>query len=360
MRGFRRHSGWIRRLLTVTGAVCIFAAVGAAPAFAALGLAGAPETLPPVASAESLTQAFSQPVVSLTEATEPGAPQSELAASVPTLPAVEAPRQEATVAEAVQQHAGPAGEVVQRMAAAAAEPTNRATLVVSTAQQTTASAEQLVLNIPAQAVRGLDEVATSVAESVTAATEAVALLVNTTAPMLETTRAGVISTGPSLEDAQPVARVPQVVEIAQVVSGAPRLGDDELSASATATTHTESAFDSRVSDASPAQGRDAGASARRLPILPSGPVDDVGRASPGSRGTSAVRPSNSPMPTAPGGPPGALGSAFTSAAAGALVIFLAALAAALLLAAPGLGRRLRPTLAPWPLPDPQLSLERPG
>ena len=359
MRGFRRHSGWIRRLLTATGAVCIFAAVGAAPAFAALGLAGASDTLPPVASAESVTQTFSQPVVSLTEATEPVAPQSELAASGPTLPAVEAPRQEATVAEAVQQPAAPAGEVVQRMAAAA-EPTNRAMPVVSTAQQTTALAGQLVLDIPAQAAHGLDEVATSVAEPVTAATEAVALLVNTTAPMLEATRAGVISTGPSLEDAQPVARVPQVVEIAQVVTGAPPLGDDELPASATATTHTESAFDSRVSDASRAQRRDAGASAPRLPILPSGPVDDVGRASPGSRGTSAVRPSNSPMPTAPGGPPGALGSAFTSAAAGALVIFLAALAAALLLAAPGLGRRLRPTLAPWPLSNPQLSLERPG
>jgi hypothetical protein len=29
-------------------------------------------------------------------------------------------------------------------------------------------------------------------------------------------------------------------------------------------------------------------------------------------------------------------------------------------AAPGLGRRLRPALAPWPLPSTLASLERPG
>lgn len=45
---------------------------------------------------------------------------------------------------------------------------------------------------------------------------------------------------------------------------------------------------------------------------------------------------------------------------GSFLLLLAALAAGVLLAAPGLGRRLRLALAPRPLPIPHLSLERPG
>jgi hypothetical protein len=69
-------------------------------------------------------------------------------------------------------------------------------------------------------------------------------------------------------------------------------------------------------------------------------------------------------PSAPGAPPSgplgflaAISAAFASSAA---LLYVAALAAALLPAAPGLSRRLRLGLAPWPLPIPLGSLERPG
>jgi hypothetical protein len=57
---------------------------------------------------------------------------------------------------------------------------------------------------------------------------------------------------------------------------------------------------------------------------------------------------------------GGTGLSFTGGSGAGIAILLAALAAGLFLAAPGLGRRLRPRLAPWPLPTLHLSLERPG
>jgi hypothetical protein len=82
----------------------------------------------------------------------------------------------------------------------------------------------------------------------------------------------------------------------------------------------------------------------------------------GGSAASASRAPRAPTTPTPGGPLGILSTAFASGTGGgALFVFLlAALAAALHLAAPGLGRRLRSALAPWPLPILELSLERPG
>ena len=92
--------------------------------------------------------------------------------------------------------------------------------------------------------------------------------------------------------------------------------------------------------------------------LPSAPVGDLDVTPRGGMAMSSH--SHAPLPDIPSGPLTTLLSASASAGGGALVILLAALAAALSLAAPGLGRRLRPALAPWPQPILQLSLERPG
>jgi hypothetical protein len=70
--------------------------------------------------------------------------------------------------------------------------------------------------------------------------------------------------------------------------------------------------------------------------------------------------SHTPGPNGLGGPVGLLGDLSASSVPGAALLFVAALAAMLFLAAPGPGRRLRLGLAPWPRPLPPLSLERPG
>ena len=96
----------------------------------------------------------------------------------------------------------------------------------------------------------------------------------------------------------------------------------------------------------------------RVPVHAEGSSSDPTSAA-GSR-TTAVSPRRS-APDVPSGPFFGLFAAMAAAlASGASLILVAALAAALVLAAPGLGRRLRPTLAPWPLPTALPSLERPG
>ena len=76
------------------------------------------------------------------------------------------------------------------------------------------------------------------------------------------------------------------------------------------------------------------------------------------KGTNA-RPHSPAGPGTPSGPsvPSSAAAVFSGSGAS---IFVAALVAALLLAVPGLSRRLRLELAPWPLPIALPSLERPG
>jgi hypothetical protein len=78
-----------------------------------------------------------------------------------------------------------------------------------------------------------------------------------------------------------------------------------------------------------------------------------------NRGTNATPPRKPWLPGLPDGPAGPVFSA-APLPGGSASIFVAALVAALLLAAPGLSRRLRLDTAPWPLPIALPSLERPG
>jgi hypothetical protein len=78
-----------------------------------------------------------------------------------------------------------------------------------------------------------------------------------------------------------------------------------------------------------------------------------------ARPAKAVSP-DTPAPNVPPGPIGLLAAISAAFASSAALLFVAALAAAFLLVAPGLGRRLRPRLASRPLPIYLTSLERPG
>jgi hypothetical protein len=78
-----------------------------------------------------------------------------------------------------------------------------------------------------------------------------------------------------------------------------------------------------------------------------------------ARPAKAVSP-DKPAPNVPPGPIGLLAAISAAFASSAALLFVAALAAAFLLVAPGLGRRLRPSLASRPLPIYLTSLERPG
>lgn len=97
-----------------------------------------------------------------------------------------------------------------------------------------------------------------------------------------------------------------------------------------------------------------------LPSSSSAPAAGVFVPSQGENGATPSSHARTPLPEIPSGPLTALLFASASGGGGALALLLAALAATSLLARPGLGRRLRPRLAPWPQPIPHLSLERPG
>jgi hypothetical protein len=83
---------------------------------------------------------------------------------------------------------------------------------------------------------------------------------------------------------------------------------------------------------------------------------------PSSAGTSRADAPKATFPSGPTSPisPAGSGSVAAVFSGGGAAIFVAALVAALLLAVPGSSRRLRLELAPWPLPTPLPSLERPG
>lgn len=80
---------------------------------------------------------------------------------------------------------------------------------------------------------------------------------------------------------------------------------------------------------------------------------------PSHEGAGRASTPRTPRPPAQDGPWSVFGAA-ASSAGGASTALFAALAAAVLLALPRLGRRLRPTLAPWPRAALQPLLERPG
>jgi len=332
--GSGSHFGW-RRLLLAIGATSVLAAVGAPAALADVGLPG-PTTAPPTApAAESPTTAAAELTVpveqTVAQVATPAAPETAAPAQQPTIPsltdtahkAVEEPVQTAT------QAAAPLVESGSTAAAPVLEPASQvAAPVVGKPQTSVQESLEVVTDAVAPLVEQVAESAAPIAASAERALETLAPLTGDSAHL----EAGVVATAP------PNVSPSSVSPTRPAAAGSVRSPSSDLVA-----------FGNR------------GSHVTELPNLPSALA--VGLAVAPSNGNAPMSPTQRPHVPLPDFPPEPLTEVFSasaSAGVGALMILLAALAAALFLAAPGLGRRLRPRLASWPQPSPHLSLERPG
>jgi hypothetical protein len=285
-----------RRLAVVVGTLGLLAAAGAPTAAAGLGL---PELIE-ASHADALGQVTETPTPSTTPVLET-VQQTQLPATTPS------------------------------PVSAAAEPL---------LQQTPPTLDP-VLDIAAPALGALDETTRTATEVVSPLLQATQPVVGTRMPPAAVdappTKAATREEGVRLVAEEEPSVVPTTVKLPAALPAPRGSGREEL------------AMPMRRAVEVPPQGSSSIAS------VPGGPENTT--ADLGGTEISLSLPS-APAPFAPGGP--LSGLAWASASAGAGAFLLAVLAAALLLAAPGLGRRLRLILAPWPQPILQVSLERPG
>jgi hypothetical protein len=299
----------IRRLAVVVGALFVLAAVGAPTAAAELGL-------PEQAESGLDAQLREATTGTLTQATET---VDQTAAPTPTQ----------------------AAETLAQTTAPVLEPVRQAQLLPGTAETIEAVTESVVepvaetLPVAEAATQPLLRQTRSTLDSVIEATAPAhgALDVATDAPRTASAPVEETVAAPREEQAiveavseRPVARTPDSSDRDELTTSPRRAPGVPLASPA------PSDFSALPS----LTGADLGG-AKASPSLPSAPA-----------------------PFAPGAPLSGFASASAAAGAGVFALLLAALAGALIMAAPGLGRRLRPGLAPGPQPIPQLSLERPG
>ncbi len=373
-----RISG-IRRLAVVAGGVCLLAGAGAPAAVAGLELPAPPDSGLATRAIPDLTEMRE-------EAIETTAPASDVA-PLEELEEAARPALEGPLPEVVAPLSQTVNDIPQRLdqplPVAPVETVEKATETLS---ETTAPVLDHVQQ--AQLLSGAVETLTAVTESpgvplpltqplppetlpvlgaaldattpalrgvdVTTKTEAVRHLLETTQPVVTAASTPPVATDVPARESSPLAEIgpARAVETSPFVPPPPPLSATERAPISS----------SREKLALPPNGTsevrspDVG-SADFLALPVPGGYEISG---PNSGGTTASSSPRIPQPFAPGGPLSGLASASATAGAGALVPLLAALAAALLLAAPGLGRRLRPGLAPWPQPILPLSLERPG
>jgi hypothetical protein len=339
------HTPRTRRLLATVGAVGLFAAAGAPNALAQVGLTetaaslpSAPATDQPVT--ETVAQA-TQPVPQAVPAQTPPAPDATETAT----PVVQTGQEAAK--EPVQTATQPANSTVDTAQKGATDPTGTVNQTVGPVADTSQKTVETVTQTAAPVV-------TRVAETSASATDALAPVVEdtpTVAAPLANDALGSASTTTDLPDSTGTPRGGTQSEAAASPSESFATGVTPITVTAP-----------RAPEAPQPTSRDfltPRAPRPGVSITSSAPVGDLyvtphgGVAMPSSH-------THAPVPDNPSGPLTALLSASASVGGGALVILLAALAAALSLAAPGLGRRLRPRLAPWPQPILHLSLERPG
>jgi hypothetical protein len=323
----------------------------------------------------------------------------------------------APAVEIVAQTAAPAVEVAAKTTAPAVETASKAAApIVKTASRTAAPVVKPVGDAAAPVVRPLARVTTRAVKATAPVLRAAAPVVKAARPLLDAAAPVVAAAGPLLGAAGPVTEAagPILTGTAPLLGSRSRGGipgallakpkPDASFASASATSRSTepgiaAGFVAPVGDPATVPAAAGSASSRpeslavpvwgltpdgvalgtvprrvamvppaRLPVVHAFPGPAPGAQAPPVAPRASLAPaagtsaSTAPAPTRhpPGGPLGALSSAAAAAGGGAFVPLLAALAAAFLLAAPWLGRRLRPALAPWPLSIPRLSLERPG
>ena len=326
-----------------------------------------------------------------------GAPTSGIVGTVTqALPTNEAVAQ---VAPVVQEAVKPVAAVTQPVAQAAAPVTQATAPVAAQAATVSAPAAQtaapVVAQVAAPVVQAVEPVrqqtAAPVLESVQPVLDAAAPMLEAaqplTAPLAETAEPLLQATAPVLDTSAPLLdstaanprqsapgeRLATTLQPGETgtppasVDAAPQLMPISAPASAASSTSTSPGFFTAAAPREHRLAADTSESATARSITSGRPTDDIwptiGTSVHEGRTTHAatrVGRSRMPGPNEPTGPLGFLGAisaAFGSS--GALLLF-AALAAFILVVAPGLGRRLRPAMAPWPPPIPLASLERPG
>ena len=273
----------------------------------------------------------------------------------------------APVAQTAGSVASPAAPVVAQAVAPVAQAAAPVTQAAAPAvAQVTAPVAQAV-NPVVQPVAG--PVLTSIEPVLEAAEPLTAPLLEATAPLLEAAGPALEATAPLPETATQARMSSSPATVPSPASGAASVGDAAAQSTSTSVPGTApptplAASDSPRPSASrdteaDVTGRSHGAIAAIEWSSP-WPPPDVAPRDGRTRHTATAGSSRMPKPTGPSGPLGFLTSVSAAPGSGALLVFFAALAAIILVAAPGLGRRLRPDMAPWPLPITLASLERPG
>lgn len=311
-----------------------------------------------------IVQEASKPVAAVTQPlAQATAPVAQTAGSVasPAAP---------VVAQAVAPVAQAAAPVTQAATPAVAQVTAPVAQAVNpVVQQVAGPALTAVQPVVQPVLQAPAPVLTSIEPVLEAAEPLTAPLLEATAPLLEATGPALEATAPLLETASQARMSSSPATVPSSASGAATVGDAAAQSTSTSVPGTApptllAAIDSpRPSASRDTEAVVTGPSHGAIAAIEWSspwPPSDVAPRDGRTRHTATAGSSRMPKPTGPSGPLGFLASVSAAPGSGALLVFFAALAAIILVAAPGLGRRLRPDMAPWPLPITLASLERPG
>jgi hypothetical protein len=372
-------SRFVKRLVVATFAVSLVASALTGPAMAELGLPS------PVGAGDGAQQSAAGGATAPPQLSAPVAAVAQTAAdaSDPVVDAASAAVHPSDTADAVA-----ATAPVTQASASSVQPVTTAAAsvavpVAKAAEPVTASAAPAVTGATKPITSSAAPVVTEVTKPLAPVTEPLAAAADQVArPLVESTEPLLAPVAPILAPAvseltEPLAPVTKTILPAgaatPAVSGETAAGAPRAASFETATPAAPASPPAR-----PAYDASGGASVAGMAVslVPSQPVDtprarvSPGGAPPGSPGAlwAGTAPPRHEVASARQPDPlqwplrgnGDTGVSFAVGSGAGIAILLAALAAGLLLAAPGLGRRLRPRLAPWRLPTLHLSLERPG
>jgi hypothetical protein len=271
----------------------------------------------------------------------------------------------------------PTGQVAEQVAPIVGEAAKPVAAVTQPVAQATAPVAQVATPGPkaaepvlAQTAPVLESVQPLVEPLASPVVEAAAPLLGATAPVMETTAPPLDATTPARRASAPT-RHGATSEPGAASSGTPTSSEGVVSEAAPTGADIPTLLTSPPSDtraAAPPERLEVHGRSLRDSTWAAGdrgPSDGwqtTFTAYRDGRGTHTAKAGTprAPSPTEPGGLLGFLAAVSAAFASSGALLFFAALAAIILVAAPGLGRRLRPPLAPWPLPIPLPSLERPG
>ncbi len=387
MRSARRRGSPGRRFGLAIAVAATLAAVGAGPASA--GLLDPETPLPQATSSvenalSEATSALENPLPETTsalekvtkDATSATPPVSALESNANPLPSpatvtkqITEPLNQAAAVTPVAEKTTEALAAVEQTAARAVETTTQTVApAVATVQNTVAPVVAQIDRTLATTTGSLDEtIATTLETGSSTINDVTASLMerngDVLGPLVQPVFDGVRSSRSTLDGT--TATLPSTVPAARAafVEPTPLIGqaaDTPGTVSGGGTADSTVPPDPRRTTARVGiapSGRRGGDSAT-LGVVPGSPLaaSVTGSATP----STTARPAESPGELPPSAPLAPAGSAASGSSNGFSVPLFAAIAATLLLAAQGVGRRLRPLMALPPLPIFDLSLERPG